>query len=105
MATYAMLPLQGKRLCFAALSLAPSLRKPSRLVGYQVRSSEVLVHAVGLSDERQGLFGMCDVGIDGAAVDAEVTGSLAHRVGFFGCNVPKTSEKSVCFHLKYVFVV
>jgi len=94
-----------ERSALAALSLAPSLRKPCRFVGNQVLSSEELVHAVRLSDERQRLFGMCDVGIDGASVDAEVTCSLTHRVCFFGSNAPKTSEKSVCFHLKNVFVV
>jgi len=85
---------------FAALPPAPSLGKPGGLVGYQVRSSEVLVRSVGLSDERQGLFGMRDVGVDGAAVDAEVTGCLSHRVGFFGRDIALSSEKSMCIYLQ-----
>lgn len=65
------------------LSLAPFLRKTGCFVGNQIGSTEGCLDFIGRPYEWQGLCGMIDIGIDGTAVNTEVSCCLTHRVGLF----------------------
>lgn len=67
----------------APLPFASFLRKTGCFVGYQISSTEDCLDFIGKPYEWQGLRGMVDVGIDGTAVNAEVSCRFAYRIGLF----------------------
>ena len=62
------------------LTLAATFGQTGFLVGYQVSSSEHPFCLVRYLQESQRLFHITDIGIDGAAVDTEITGGFIYRV-------------------------
>ena len=62
---------------------APSRRETGCFVGNQIGSTEGCLNFIWRPYEWQGLRGMIDIGIDGTAVNTEVSCRLTYRISLF----------------------
>lgn len=65
---------------YAIFPFAPFLWKTGRLVRSQVAALKYNPHIAWLPGKRQRFLKMSDIGIDGTAVDTEITGGFTYRV-------------------------